>query len=159
MSNLNYTLGKDYLTFTAITPEVVYYLQSYDGLGITGGDMTTGSPYGPIYNPSDIVTFNTFAATFVLDENWEVYETLTKMMLQNAPLDGENYDPLLTDINLYLYNNTLQKVVAHITMYSAYIQSIQNVQNNYNTQDNTVVKNVQAIFKYQYQEFFRHSDE
>jgi len=160
MSNINYTLGKDYLVFTGINPSISYYLQNWDGLGLTGGDVTSGSPYGPIYSPGDVIVYNTLSCTFIIDEEWRVYETLSNMMIANAPLDGENYNPTLTDINLYLYNNTAQKTVAHITLYNGYLQSIMNVTNAYNTSDNvSPPKLMNCIIKYQYSKFFRESEE
>ena len=82
------------------------------------------------------------------------------MVIANAPLDGSGYNPTFTDIDLYLYNSTAQKTVAHISMYNAYIQSIMNVTNNYNLSDNTTPpKTVTCLFRYQYSKFFRDEEE
>lgn len=156
MGNINYTLGKDYIVFTEIDPSISYYINEWSGLGLTDGDVTTGTPYGNVYSPGDILTYEPFSATFIIDEDWLVYEKLTSMMIANAPIDGSEYNPTLTDINLYLYNNTVKRAIAHITMYNAYIQSIQNVTNNYNLEDNTnPPKVMNCIFRYQYSKFFR----
>lgn len=159
MPNINYTLGKDFLVFTAINPTVSYYLQSWNGLGLVDGDVITGSPYGNIYNPGDILEYNTFSAVFVIDEEWKVYEDITNMAIANAPLDGESYNPTLTDIDLHIMNNTYQKEVGYIRMYNGYIQNIMNVENMYNTQDNTTTKTLTAIIKYQNHKFFRNEEE
>lgn len=159
MGNINYTLGKDYLVFTDVDPKTTYFLQNWNGLGFTGGDVTSGSPYGPIYNPADIIIYNTFAATFIIDEDWKVFEQIQALAIKNAPLDGSTYEATTTDINLYLMNNTYQKSVAYITMHDAYVQSIMNVENAYNVSDNTPPKTMTVIFKYQYHDFHRIEDE
>ena len=155
MPNINYTLGKDYLIFTAIDPKVAYYLQSWNGLGFNAGSVETASPYGQIYNPGDIITYNTFSATFVIDEDWKVFEDIENLAIRNAPTDGSNYDPVLTDIDLHIMNNTYQKEVGYIRMYGGYVQDIMNVENAYNLSDNTQVKTLTAIIKYQTHQFFR----
>lgn len=162
MSNtpINYTLGKDFITFSGISTDVSYYLQSYDGLGFDAGSTQTSSPYGPIYQPGDVIIYNQFSATFIIDEGWEVYQTISEMAIKNAPLDGSSYEPTLTDITLHLMNNTYQKEVAQIVMYYGYISNIMNVQNNYSTNDNTIPpKTMNVLIKYQYSKFFRIEDQ
>ena len=159
MPNLNYTVLKDYIVFTGIDPKVSYFLQNWSGLGLAGEDVTSGSPFGPIYNSPDVLIYNTFSATFVIDEDWKVYETITDMAIKNAPVDGSEYEPTVTDIALHLMNSTYQKEVAQIIMYNAYVQNIMNVENQYNTSDNTTTKTLTAIFKYQYHKFIRTEEE
>lgn len=159
MPNINYTLGKDYLIFTAIDPKVSYYLQSWNGLGFNAGSVETSSPYGQIYNPGDIIIYNTFSATFVIDEDWKVFEDIENMAIANAPTDGSSYNPTLTDIDLHLMNNTYQREVGFIRMYGGYIQDIMNVENAYNSSDNTTTKVLTAIIKYQTHQFFRTPEE
>lgn len=155
MSNINYSLFKDYLTFTDVSSDVIYYLQSYTGLGFAAGSVASGTPYGIIYNPGDIINYNTFSATFIIDEDWKVFETIQNMAIKNAPVDGSAYEPSLTDIDLHLMNNTYQREVGYIRMYGGYVQEIMNVEQAYNTEDNTVTKTMTAIIKYQYHQFFR----
>ena len=158
--SINYTLGRDYLTFTSIDPHIIYYINEWNGLTLTDCDVTVGTPYGNVYSPGDILTYDPFSATFIIDENWEVYETLSKMVISNAPTDGSSYNPTFTDITLFLYNNTVKKTVAHIDMYNAYLQAITNVSNNYNIGDNTVPpRTVTCLFRYQYMKFFRENEE
>lgn len=159
MSNINYTLGKDYLTFSGVDSNVIYYIQSWSGLGLTTEDANSSSFYGPIYNPGGIVLYNTLSVIFAIDEEWRVFENLTKMIIQNTVFDNTASQPVLTDITLHLMSNTYQKEVAQIIMHDGYIQSIQNVDNMYNTEDNTRTKSLQAILKYQYFEFIRVEDE
>lgn len=158
MPNINYSLGKDYLTFSGVDSGIIYYLQSWDGLGFTTEDATTGSFYGPIYNPGSTLIYNTFAPTFAIDEEWRVFESLQKMVIQNTVFDNSSPNPVFTDITLHLMSNTYQKEVAQVIMHDGYVQSIQNVQNLYNTDDNTRTKQLQAIIKYQYHEFIRLED-
>lgn len=155
MPNINYTLGKDYLTFSGVDSNIIYYLIDWQGLGFTTDDVTTGSFYGPIYNPGSTLVYNTFAATFAVDEEWRVFEKMQKLVIQNTTLDSSSSTPSLFDATLHLMSNTYQKEVAYIIMHDAYVQSIQNVENRYNTEDNTQVKSLQCIIKYQYHEFFR----
>ena len=159
MSNINYTLGKDFLVFTGIDPNVIYYLQGWDGLGFTGGDTQTSSPYGPIYNPGDIIVYNTLSCTFIIDENWKVFETLQNMALKNAPLDGSSYDPTITTIDLHIMNNTVQKEIGYVRLNGGYVQSVMNVTHNYNVSDNTTPPmTMNVIIKYQNHMFYRNSD-
>jgi hypothetical protein len=158
MPNINYSLGKDYLTFSGVDSGVIYYIQSWDGLGLTTEDATTSSFYGPIYNPGGTLIYNTLSVMFAMDEEWRVFENITKMVIQNTVFDNSSSQPILTDITLHLMSNTYQKEVAQILMHDGYIQSIQNVQNIYNTDDNTRTKTLQAIIKYQYHEFIRLED-
>lgn len=158
MSNtpINYTLGKDFISFSDISTDITYYLQSWDGLGFDAGGVETASPYGPIYQPGDVIIYNQFSATFIIDEDWEVYRTISEMAIKNAPVDGSAYEPTLTDITLHLMNNTVQREVAYIVMYSGYVSNIMNVQNNYSTNDNTTPpKTLNALIKYQYHKFFK----
>ena len=159
MANLNYTLGKDYLVFTDISPNITYFLQSWNGLGFNAGSVETSSPYGQIYNPGDIIIYNTFSATFIIDEDWKVFEDIENMAIKNAPTDGSSYEPTLTDIDLHLMNNTYQKEVGVVRMFGGYVQEIMNVENNYNTSDNTQVKILTAIIKYQTHQFIRTEEE
>ena len=159
MGNINYTLLKDYVIFTEIDPKVSYYLQSWSGLGLVDGDAVTGSPYGEVYNPGDIITYNTFSATFIIDENWETFETISKMAINNAPTSSKGYNYTITDIDLHLMNNTYKKEIGFIRMYAGYIQSIMNIDHPYNTEDNTTPYTLTAIIKYQYHEFFRNTEE
>lgn len=159
MGNINYTLGKDFLVFTTLKPDVSYYLQSYSGLGLDAGDLTSSSPYGPIYNPGNTIIYNTFSPVFVIDEDWKVFEDISNLAIYNAPVDGSEYNPVIGDIDLHLMNNTYQKEVGYIRMYNAYINNIQNVENRYNTEDNTIVKTLSVIIKYQYHKFFRTTNE
>ena len=156
---MNYTLVKDYIVFTGIDPKVSYFLQSWNGLGLGGEDVTTSSPYGPIYNSPDVLIYNTFSATFVIDEDWKVFENIENMAIANAPLDGSDYEPTLTDIDLHIMNNTYQREVGYVRMYNGYVQSIMNVENQYNTSDNTTTKTITAIIKYQNHKFFRNNEE
>lgn len=155
MSNLNYTILKDYVVFTEIDPKTSYFLQQWEGLGLAGESATSGSPYGTVYNPAGVLTYNTFAATFIIDEDWKVFEKITGMAIGNAPTNSEDYAPNTTDIDLYVMNNTYKKAVGYIRMYGAYVESIMNVSQTYNTEDNTVVHTLQALFRYQYHKFFR----
>jgi len=159
MSNLNLSLLKDYVVFADIDPSTTYFLQSWDGLGITGADTTSGSPYGPVYNPSNILIYNTIAFTFLLDEDYKVFETIQDMLIKNGPVDGSAADPVITTIDLHLMNNTYKKEVGYIRLYDAYVQSIMNVQQNYSLDDNTTPpKTMQAVFKYQYHKFYRNDE-
>lgn len=159
MPNINYSLGKDFLIFNSLPSSVTYYLQSWSGLGFETGDTTTATPFGTSYNPGDVLTYNTFSGTFIIDENWEVFENLQNMCISNAPIDSASYNPIITDIDLHLLNNTTKKEVGIIRMYDGYINSIVNVDNAYNTSDNTVTKTITAIIKYQYHKFLRNTDE
>ena len=145
--------------FTGIAPSVCYYLQAWDGLGLTDGDVTAGTPYGISYSPGDIITYNTFAATFIIDEEWKVFEDISAMAIKNAPYDGSAYEPTYTDIALHLMNSTYQKEVGQVILHDGYIQSIMNVQNAYNLPDNTPPKTLQAIIKYNYHEFVRTTEQ
>lgn len=156
MSNLNYSLLKDYVIFTDIDPNTSYFLSTWEGLGISGEDVTSGSPYGNVYNPANVLLYNTISFTFLLDEDFKVFETLQNMLIKNAPVDGSQADPVITTIDLHLFNNTYKKEIGYIRMYDAYVQSIMNITHDYGTADDTSpVKGMQVIFKYQYHKFFR----
>lgn len=160
MPNINYTLLKDFITFSGIDTKVTYFIQDWDGLGFTTEDVTTGSFYGPIYNPGSTLVYNTFVANFIIDEDWLVYETIQNMVLENTTLDGSTINPKFTDITLHLMSNTYKKEIAQIIMHDGYIQNIQNVQNRYNADDPTMpVKTILASIKYQYHEFIRLENE
>lgn len=158
MSNINYTLGKDFVTFSALGDGVSYYLQSWSGLGMSITSVATASPFGTIYNPGESVVFNTFSAIFIIDEDWKVYETLNKLATANSPIGANNYEQSLTNIDLHLMNNTYQREVGVIHLYNGYIQDLVNVENSYNLEDNTMTKTVNAIIKYQYHEFVRNAE-
>ena len=158
MGNINYSLLKDYVIFTDIDPKVTYYLQSWDGLGFNMGDVTTGTPFGPLYNPSNVIIYNTIAFAFILDEEYKVFETIQNLGIKNAPVDGSVAESITTTIDLHLMSNTYQKEIGYIRMYNAYVNSIMNIQHNYNTSDNTDPKVMQVIFKYQNHQFFRNEE-
>lgn len=159
MSNLNYSLLKDYVIFTEIDPSTMYYLQGWEGLGLAGEDVATGSPYGTIYNPSDVLTYNTLSTTFIIDEDWKTFDKITSLALGNAPTNTEDYNPNTTDIDLYVMNNTYKKPVGYFRMSGAYVQSIMNITQAYNTEDNTIVHTMTVIWRYQYHKFYRSSNE
>lgn len=160
MGNINYSLLKDFVVFTDIDPKTTYFLQTWDGLGFQGGDVSTGSPFGTIYNAPDVLVYNTASFTFIIDEDWKIFETIQNLAIKNAPVDGSDYEPSTTTIDIHVMNNTYQKEVGYIRLFNSYVSSFMNVTNNYNTSDNTnPVRTFNVIFKYQYHKFFRNSEE
>lgn len=156
MGNINLSLLKDYVIFTDIDPKTSYYLQAWTGLGITGGDTTSGSPYGVVYNPANVILYNQISFTFLLDEDYKVFEAIQNLLIKSAPMDGSPAEPTITTIDIHLMNNTYQKEVGYVRMYNAYINNIMDIQQNYGLNDNTTPpKTLECTFKYQYHKFFR----
>lgn len=160
MGNINLSLLKDYVVFTEIDPNTSYFLQEWSGLGITGADTTTGSPYGNVYNPGNTLIYNQLNCTFLLDEEYRVFETIQNMLIKNAPMDGSAADPVITTIDIHLMSNTYTKEIGYVRLYDAYINNIMDLQQNYAVPDNTTPpKTIQCSFKYQRHQFFRIGEE
>lgn len=160
MSNINLSLLKDYVIFTDIDPNTSYFLSTWTGLGITGADTTSGSPYGIVYNPGNVLTYNQIAFTFLLDEEYKVFETIQNMLIKNAPVDGSTTEPTITTIDIHLMNNTYQKEIGYVRLYNAYINNIMDISQNYALPDNTTPpKTIECTFKYQWHKFFRNNEE
>ena len=155
MGNINYSLLKDYLVFNGLPSSVTYYVNHWEGLGISSESTSTGSPYGTLYNPGNVINFNTLAVNFVIDENWIVFEEIFNLLYKNAPLEADDYERTIFDIDLHLMSNTYKKEIGYIRMYSGYVQDIMNVTHDYNASDNTIVNILQCTIKYQYHKFFR----
>lgn len=159
MPNINQSLLKDYLILDGVPSSVTYYLQNWNGLGISSESVSSGSPFGTIYNPGNVINFNTLSLTFIIDEEWKVFEEIFNLIYKNAPLETDDYEKTIFDAQLHIMNNTYKKEVGYIQMYGAYIESVMNVDHSYNVADDTEVKTINAILHYQYHKFFRNDTE
>lgn len=156
MTNINYTLAKNYIDFPNIpTMKGQYYLQSWNIPGFSIGEAIQSTQFGPSYEPGDTIEYEMFQGGFVLDEDLFVYESLLNLGVANAPQNSNDYRYTITDINFHFFNNTYSKEIGYLTMYNAFIKQMTGITKNYSDADNTVVNVLTCLFRFSSMKFFR----
>lgn len=147
MINRNYTQGRSYIIFNDL-PESIYYLQKYNLPGFKIPEATQSTPYQSIPVPGSSVQYSDFNCTFVCDENLRVWYELYLWMLKN------NKENITGDFTLFIYSNTIKKLVMKLNFIGAWCSEQHDIQNFYDStmDDDSKPRVIDSVFKYAYYE-------
>lgn len=142
MINRNYTFGRSFVVFNSI-PNSIYYLQKYNIPGFTIGAATQSTAYQDIPLPGDKISYSPFNATFILDEEMDVFLEIWNWIKTN------NTENTTGDFTLYIYNNVAKKYIMKIDFIGGWVSQMnETLLVDSTSSDDTTPRLLDCLFNY-----------
>lgn len=138
----NWTAGSDKF------PLMPFYLTNVSIPGMSFSIPETGSRFGSRINlASDTVNYNSLSFDFLIDEDFEIYKTFYKYLLESINPESSNYAD--KSFNLWLeLNNSKSHKILKFEFYNCRIENISDIELDTTDDSTEITMNLGIKFDY-----------